>query len=208
MKDNIYKNIQHDTTRASQEFIFKVSESVKGTKDLGDIVVARSGTNPVKLRDVAEILPSFKDIYHINRINGQPTIRVTITKEKGVSTLKVASAAKKKLETLKEDLPSDLIFRVVDDESEEIHLNLNEIYLLVGIITVVIFILVFIVLRSFKPSLLILSSILFSVLITFNLIYLFKVSINILTLGGLALGFGLFVDNSIVVFENVLRLRE
>jgi len=120
----------------------------------------------------------------------------------------VARAAKKKLEVIQQDLPPDLIFRVVDDESNEIQKNLNEIYLLVGIITLVIFILVLIVLRSFRPSLLILSSIAFSVLITFFLIYLFKVSINILTLGGLALGFGLFVDNSIVVFENVLRLRE
>ena len=195
-------------TKGNQEFIFKVSDPVKGIRELGDIVVARSGTNPVKLRDVAEILPSFKEIYSINRINGQPTIRVTITKDKGMSTLKVARAAKKKLEEIQMDLPPDLIFRVVDDESEEIQENLNEIYLLVGIITIVIFLLVFVVLRSFKPSLLILSSILFSVLITFNLIYLFKVSINILTLGGLALGFGLFVDNSIVVFENVLRLRE
>ncbi len=195
-------------TKGSQEFIFKVSDPVRGIRELGDIVVARSGTNPVKLRDVAEILPSFKDIYSINRINGQPTIRVTVTKEKGMSTLKVARAAKKKLDVIQQDLPPDLIFRVVDDESKEIQENLNEIYLLVGIITIVIFILVFIVLRSFRPSLLILSSILFSVLITFNLIYLFKVSINILTLGGLALGFGLFVDNSIVVFENVLRLRE
>ncbi|MFC2167443.1 efflux RND transporter permease subunit [Acidobacteriota bacterium] len=195
-------------TKGNQEFIFKVSDPVEGIKELGEIVVARSGTNPVKLSDVAEILPSFKDIYYINRINGQPTIRVTITKEKGVSTLKVARTAKKKLEEIQQDLPPELIFRVVDDESEEIQKNLNEIYLLVGIITIVIFILIFLVLRSFQPSLLILSSIVFSVLITFNLIYLFKVSINILTLGGLALGFGLFVDNSIVVFENVLRLRE
>ena len=194
--------------KGSQEFIFKVSDPVKGIRELGDIVVARSGTNPVKLRDVAEILPSFKEIYSINRINGQPTIRVTITKEKGMSTLKVARTAKKKLEVIQQDLPPDLIFRVVDDESKEIQENLNEIYLLVGIITIVIFFLVLIVLRSFRPALLILSSIAFSVLITFNLIYLFKVSINILTLGGLALGFGLFVDNSIVVFENVLRLRE
>lgn len=195
-------------TKGSQEFIFKISDPVGGIRELGDIVVARSGTNPVKLKDVAEILPSFKDIYSINRINGQPTIRMTVTKEKGMSTLKVARTAKKKLAVIQQDLPPDLIFRVVDDESKEIQGNLNEIYLLVGIITIVIFILVFIVLRSFQPALLILSSIVFSVLITFNLIYLFKVSINILTLGGLALGFGLFVDNSIVVFENILRLRE
>ena len=148
--------------KGSQEFIFKVGDPVKGIRELGDIVVARSGTNPVKLRDVAEILPSFKDIYSINRINGQPTIRVTITKEKGMSTLKVARAAKKKLEVIQQDLPPDLIFRVVDDESKEIQENLNEIYLLVGIITIVIFFLVLIVLRSFRPSLLILSSILFS----------------------------------------------
>jgi HAE1 family hydrophobic/amphiphilic exporter-1 len=195
-------------TKGSQEFIFKVKDTIRGTKELGETVVAYSGTNPVKLKDVADIVPSFKDIYYINRINGQPTIRLTITKEKGTSTLKVASAAKKKLEAIKKELPTDLIFRVVDDESEDIKKNLNEIYLLVGIIITVIFVLVFLVLRSFKPSLLVLSSILFSVLITFNLIYLFGVSINILTLGGLALGFGLFVDNSIVVFENVLRLRE
>jgi len=195
-------------TKGSQEFIFKVSDAVVGTKELGETVVAYSGTNAVKLKDVSDIVPSFKDINYINRINGQPTIRLTIVKEKGTSTLRVARATKEKLEAIKLELPSDLIFRVVDDESEEIQKNLNEIYLLVGIIISVIFVLVFLVLRSFKPSLLVLSSIFFSVLITFNLIYLFKVSINILTLGGLALGFGLFVDNSIVVFENVLRLRE
>jgi len=195
-------------TKGSQEFIFKVSDPVTGTKELGETVIAFSGSNAIKLKNVADIVPSFQDIYYINRINGQPTIRLTIVKEKGTSTLRVARAAKKKLEAIQQELPSDLIFRVVDDESEEIEKNLNEIYLLVGIIITVIFVLVFLVLRSFKPSLLVLSSILFSVLITFNLIYLFKVSINILTLGGLALGFGLFVDNSIVVFENVLRLRE
>ena len=67
---------------------------------------------------------------------------------------------------------------------------------------------IFVVLRRIKPSLLILSSIAFSIVITFNLIYAFKISLNMLTLGALALGFGMFVDNSIVVFENILRLRE
>lgn len=194
--------------RGSQEFLFKVSDSVKEIKELGATIIAYSGENPIRLRDVAQIIPSYGDITYINRINGQPTVRLTIVKEKGTSTLKVARQVKKKLESIKQELPQDLVFKVVDDESEEIQRNLRDLYLLVGIIIVVIFFLVFLVLRSFKPSLLVLSSIAFSVLITFNLIYIFKVSINLLTLGGLALGFGLFVDNSIVVFENVLRLRE
>lgn len=194
--------------KGSQEFLFKVSNSISGIRDLGETVIAHSGENPVKLKDVARIFPSYADIYYINRINGQPTIRLLVQKERGTSTLKVAKAVKQKLEEIKKTLPQDLIFRVVDDESEEIQDNLKELYLLVAIIISVIFVLVFLVLQSFKPSILVLSSIAFSVFITFNLIYFFKISINMLTLGGLALGFGLFVDNSIVVFENVLRLKE
>jgi HAE1 family hydrophobic/amphiphilic exporter-1 len=194
--------------RESQEFLFKVSDPVREIKELGETIIAYSGENPIRLKEVARIVPSYRDIYYINRINSQPTVRLTVVKEKGTSTLKVAGMVKKKLEEIKRELPSDLVFKAVDDESEEIQKNLRDLSILVGIIVMVIFFLVFLVLRSHKPSLLVLSSIIFSVLITFNLIYIFKVSINLLTLGGLALGFGLFVDNSIVVFENVLRLRE
>jgi len=67
---------------------------------------------------------------------------------------------------------------------------------------------IFVVIRRLLPSLLILSSVAFSTIISFNFIYLFKIPMNMLTLGALALGFGMFVDNAIVVFENILRLRE
>ncbi|MFC2157672.1 efflux RND transporter permease subunit [Acidobacteriota bacterium] len=194
--------------QGDQEYIFKISNPINGIRELGETIISYSGQNPIKLKDIARIEPSHADIMYINRINGQPTIRATIYKEKGVSTLKVSKRLKAKLEEMKLELPSDLIFRTVNDESEEIEKNLKELYALVGIIVAVIFFLVFIVLRSFRPSLLVLSSILFSVVITFNLIYIFKISMNMLTLGGLALGFGLFVDNSIVVFENILRLKE
>jgi HAE1 family hydrophobic/amphiphilic exporter-1 len=194
--------------KGSQEYIFKVTNPINSLYDLGEIIIAYLGENPIKLKDVAEILPSYREVQTINRINGQPTIRMTVYKAPGTSTLKVAKAVKRKLEEIKQELPKDLVFRMVTDEGDKIGKGLRELYLLVGIIVAVIFLLVFVVLRSFKPSILVLSSIAFSVLITFNLIYFFKISLNMFTLGGLALGFGLFVDNSIVVFENVLRLRE
>ena len=191
-----------------QEYIFKIYTSIERVKELGEIIVSYSGANPIKLKDVARIEYSYGDVRNINRINGKPTVGLSIIKEKGTNTLQVAKRVKEKLELTKRELPQDLVFKVVDDESEDIRKNMNELYMLVGIIFIIIFILIFLVLRNFKPSLLILSSIIFSVLITFNLIYFLRISINMLTLGGLALGFGLFVDNSIVVFENVLRLRE
>jgi HAE1 family hydrophobic/amphiphilic exporter-1 len=194
--------------KGEQELLFKVSNPIKSLREMGEIVITKSGDNPIRLKEIAVLVPAYGDIQHIHRINGQPTISMTIHKEKGLSTLRVSRDVKLRLEGVKKELPPDLIFRAVNDESDEIQKHLKELYILVGIIVVVIFILIYLVLRSIKPSLLVLSSIGFSVLLTFNLVYFTKTSLNMLTLGGLALGFGLFVDNSIVVFENILRIRE
>jgi HAE1 family hydrophobic/amphiphilic exporter-1 len=194
--------------KGNQEFLFKIASSLRSLAEIDGLIIAQQGPVGVKLKDVARVERTFGEIRYINRINGQPTIRLIVHKEKGTSTLKVAREVKLKIEEVRREVPRDLIFRVVDDESKEIHKSLNELYLLVGIILAVIFALVFLILKSVLPSLLILSSIGFSVLVTFNLVYFFKISINMLTLGALALGFGLFVDNSIVVFENILRMRE
>ncbi len=194
--------------RGNQEFLFKFTDTVAGTKEIGETVVGFSGRNPIHVRDVAAVVPDFGDFYSIHRIDGQPTVSLTVNKEKGTNTLKVTSEVKKKLEKLRKELPEDLVFKVVDDESEDIRKNLKDLITLAGVITLIVFAMIFIVLRRLLPSLLILSSIAFSLVITFNLIYFFKVSLNMLTLGALALGFGLFVDNAIVVFENILRLRE
>lgn len=194
--------------KGTRELLFKVTNPIDSIRELGETVIAHTGGNAVKLKEISRLTPAYGEIYYINRINGKPTIRLTVRKEKGLSTLKIGREVKKRLEEVKQELPDNLIFREVDDESEEIEKNLKELYLLVGIIIAVIFILIFMFLRSIKPSLLVVSSIAFSVLLTFNLVYFTKTSLNMFTLGGLALGFGLFVDNSIVVFENILQVRE
>lgn len=194
--------------RGNQEFLFKFEDRIDSLEELRETIVAHSGENPILVKDVAKVEITYADIRTINRINGQPTVSLTLSKERGANTLRVARDVKRKLEAIKTELPPNLVFTAGDDESKEIRKNLNDLYLLAGIITVIVFVMVFVVLRRFKPSLLILSSIAFSIVITFNLIYAFRISLNMLTLGALALGFGMFVDNSIVVFENILRLRE
>ncbi len=191
-----------------EEYLLRVAMAPADLKDLGELIVRHQGPVPVRIKDVAEVSLEYAEIFHLNRINGQPTIMLRVLKEKGKNTLKVARQAKARLEQVKKNLPPDLIFRVVDDESQEILDNLRHLYLLAAVITLLIFLMIFIIIRRLSPSLLILSSVIFSAVISFNFIYLFKISLNMLTLGALALGFGIFVDNSIVVFENILRLRE
>lgn len=194
--------------KGEQEYLFKFADAVDSLQEIRDTIVANTGGHVIKISDVADVGISYSEVYSIHRINGQPTVSLTLMKEKGANTLRVAAQVKDALERIKKELPSNLVFKTEDDESEEIRKNLADLYRLAGLITLIIFIMIFAVLRRLKPSLLILSSIAFSVVITFNLIYLFKVSLNMLTLGALALGFGMFVDNSIVVFDSILRLKE
>ncbi|MBP1769276.1 MAG: acriflavin resistance protein [Candidatus Aminicenantes bacterium] len=194
--------------RGNREFLFKFADRIDSLDELRETVVAYSGENPILVKDVATVEVTYADIRQIHRINGQPTVSLTVSKERGANTLRVAADVKRKLEDVKGELPPGLAFKSVDDESAEIRKNLNDFYVLAGLITIIVFAMIYVVLLRIKPSLLILSSIAFSIVITFNLIYAFKISLNMLTLGALALGFGMFVDNSIVVFENILRLRE
>ncbi|HSA95898.1 MAG TPA: efflux RND transporter permease subunit [Acidobacteriota bacterium] len=194
--------------RGNQEFLFKFADRIDSLDELRQTVVAYSGENPILVQDVAKVEVTYAEILQIHRINGQPTVSLAVTKERGTNTLRVAADVKRKLEAVKAELPSDLVFKQVDDESDDIRKNLNDLYLLAMLITIIVFAMIYVVLRRITPSLLILSSIAFSIVITFNLIYAFGISLNMLTLGALALGFGMFVDNSIVVFENTLRLRE
>jgi HAE1 family hydrophobic/amphiphilic exporter-1 len=192
----------------AQEYVIRISDSLKERGDLGEQIVAYSGSVPIRLSRLAKIIPSYGDTPSISRVNGQPAVQLTVLKEKGSNSLKVAEEVKKKLDQIKKELPGDLIFRVVNDESGEIQKNLRQLYLLAGIILLVVFGLIFGFLRRFAPSFIILSSIAFSIVINFKLVYLFNISLNMLTLGALALGFGMLVDDSIVVFEHTLRLRE
>lgn len=194
--------------KGHQEFLFRLAASVENIAQLKATPVASVGGVTIYLEDIAQINYTYSPIRTYNRINGLPTVRLVVYKEKGTNSFKVAHEAKKKLAEIKKELPGNLIFRTIYDESQEIGKNLRELFLLAILILTLIFFFILLILHRPLPCLLVLSSVIFSVLITFIPIYIFKISLNMLTLGALALGFGLFVDNAVVVFENILRRRE
>ncbi len=194
--------------RAGREYIFKIAREVGSLADLRRTLVGRTSGLPVRLSDVADVLQSSGDVDSIVRVDGQPTVMLTVVKDSGTNTLRVAREVRRRLAAIRANLPRDLVFRTVDDESAQVSKNLRHLGLLAAVIIALIFLMIYAALRRILPSLLILSSVAFAVVITFNLLYAVGISLNMLTLGALALGFGMFVDNSIVVFENILRLRE
>ncbi len=161
----------------------------------------------VRVQDVASVHDTYEEARQLERINGQPAVTLTLLKEPGTNTVRVADAVKARMAQLERLNPygSRFILNEQNDASREIHRQLTDLRSRAAIAAVVIFVVLLVFLRSFRSAGLIFATIAFSVLISLNLIYFGGLTLNLLTLMGLAMGFGLIVDNSIVVLENIYR---
>ncbi|NLB56706.1 MAG: efflux RND transporter permease subunit, partial [Lentisphaerae bacterium] len=176
-------------------------------EQLNDTTIAVRNGVAIKLKDVAEVNDSWERVRRIVRINGQNGIRLSVSKQSGANTVDVAERVLKELKLINEDLPQLSIIPLMDS-SKYIKDSISNVgsSALYGALFAVIILLIF--LRNIRSTLIISVSIPTSIVATFALIYFGGFTLNIITLGGLALGVGMLVDNSIVVLENIFRYRE
>ncbi len=163
------------------------------------------GTSVVRVEDVGVIRDTFEEPRFHYRINGMPTVRFTIQKTEGVNTVRLAEAVKERMTELEALNPPGSNLILVDDQSDDINREITDLRNRAGVAGIVIFLVLLAFLRSFRTAGIVFATIAFSILIALNLIYFGGLSLNLLTLMGLALGFGLIVDNAIVVLENIYR---
>ncbi len=161
----------------------------------------------VYLKDVATVTFGNKDPYNIVRINGQRCVGLSIYKETKYNTVKSVEQIKEALVNIEKALPGYKLTQVTD-QGKFISGAIKEVQetALLGILLAVM--VLFLFLRRFGTTLIVSIAIPISIIATFNLMYFNELTINIMTLGGLALGAGMLVDNAIVVLENIFRNHE
>ncbi len=174
-------------------------------EDIRNAVVSSDRNRIVRISDVATVRDTYEDIENHYRVNGRPAVQVSIMKEIGTNTVRVADRVKERMAAVELRNPPNTQFVLDRDESKEIRRQLSDLRNRAMISVVVIFFVLLLFLRSFRSAVVVFATIAFSILIALNLIYFWGLSLNLLTLMGLAMGFGLIVDNSIVVLENVYR---
>jgi hydrophobic/amphiphilic exporter-1 (mainly G- bacteria), HAE1 family len=186
---------------------FKQPSSTGSAAGQSAISATISGRVPVYLRDVATIKFANKDPENIVTINGERCLGLSIYKEPKYNTVDAVKSLEAAIKDLEKALPGYEFIRV-QDQGTYIHNAISEVKntLLVGILLAVFILYVF--LRRIGTTLVISVAIPVSIIATFNLMYFNHLTLNIMTLGGLALGAGMLVDNAIVVLENITRLRE
>ncbi|MDR2633563.1 MAG: efflux RND transporter permease subunit [Treponema sp.] len=162
----------------------------------------------VFLRDLANVIDGYRDEESTVFVNGTPAVMMQVQKQSGKNSVQTARNLRERLERMTRELPQDIKITELFNTTDQIEDSLNEVISSAvsgGLLAVLI---LFIFLRSIKPTLIIGISIPVSIVVTLLLMYFAGLTLNLMTMAGLVLGIGMLVDNSIVILENIYHYRE
>ncbi len=191
-----------------QRFLVRTLNEFQTVDEFSDAIVGYVGNTPVYLRDVATVERGYKEREAITRVRGRESVELAVYKEGDANTVQVARRVDRRLESLRESLPENIELVTIYDQSKFISAAVNDVRvaaILGGLIAILV---LYGFLRDARATAIIGVAIPVSVIGTFLLMYLNDISLNIMSLGGIALAVGMLVDNSIVVLENIVRKKE
>ncbi len=189
------------------EYLIRTLNQYTGVEDIGQTVVQRDRDRTVKLSDVAQVTRAYKEREIVSRIDGKPAVEVAVYKEGDANIVDVARRVRNRVPGLQKMLPAGTRVQVLSDQSTFIRAAVNQVRsnALVGGLLAILVLLAF--LRDVRSTAIIALAIPASIVTTFVLMYRQGITLNVMSLGGLALGVGMLVDNSIVVLESIVRHR-
>jgi len=192
----------------SQRFLVRTINEFQTVEEFANAIVANVAGRSIYLRDVATVIRGYKEREAITRVNGRESVELAIYKEGDANTVQVAKRIEQRLNRIRESLPEDLELVKIYDQSKFISAAIQQVTsaaIFGGILAIMV---LYGFLRDSRATTIIAISIPVSVIGTFLLMYSNDVSLNIMSLGGVALAVGMLVDNAIVVLENIVRKRE
>ena len=204
--DSFNRNLQGGNIRKGRfKYALRIIGEFEAVDELGEISLKSTEEGGViRLRDVAKIYDSTKEREGATRLNGKESIGILVRKESGANTVLVTKKADKVLDEIRKDYPQvDLL--VISKQAayiEDAISSVNEEIISGAILA---FLVLFIFLQELRTSLTIFAVIAISIIATFNLLFFRNITLNIMSLGGLALGVGMLDDCAIVVSENIFR---
>ncbi|HPF69582.1 MAG TPA: efflux RND transporter permease subunit [Candidatus Krumholzibacteria bacterium] len=194
--------------RDSQYLIRTVNEFLS-VEEIADLIVRRDGSAVVRLGEVADVRWGSKEREEITRTGGRESVEISLYKEGDANTVTVARRLQERIDAWQNGkLPPGTTMTVLFDQSHFIRQAVSEVRnaaILGGALAVLVLLLF---LRDLRSTLIIATSIPISVVATFVAMYKMDISLNIMSLGGLTLGIGMLVDNSIVVLESIYRKKQ
>ncbi len=193
---------------SGSEFLLRTENEFQNMDEIRNTIVSQVDGRNIVLSDLGNIWRGYREREMITRINGKEAVEIAIHKEGDANTVEVAKRIRERVDGLAKHLPENVEMEVLFDQSRFIKTSINEVLsnAILGALLAVIVLYLF--LRDLRSTMIIGLSIPISILATFVMMRQLDVSLNLMSLGGLALGVGMLVDNSIVVLENISRYKE
>jgi hydrophobic/amphiphilic exporter-1 (mainly G- bacteria), HAE1 family len=190
-----------------KQYTVRLSGKVKSIDELKETVISKDASGSIiKLSDLAEIIDGTAEQSSITRVNGDNSIGLSILKQSDANSVKVCQLVKKEISNIEKTYAeNELKFNVVSDDSDYTLASANAVMEDLAIAIILVAIIMFLFLHSFRNSFIVLISIPTSIISVFIAMYILNFSLNMLTLMALSLVIGILVDDSIVVLENITR---
>ncbi len=193
--------------KKSLRYVLRTSAKFKSMAEIRDIIIKRVGEIPVVLSELADVTDTHKDVKTFVRVNGENALLFRLVKQPDANTVEVARKLRREVEKMQSDPSIHVDIQITRDLSTYIKrsiTNVQQAGMFGGIIAILVLI---IFLRNLRSTFIIAVSMIVSIISTFIFMKGTGFTLNMMTFGGLALGIGMLVDNSVVVIENIFRHR-
>ncbi|HEX6928680.1 MAG TPA: efflux RND transporter permease subunit [Gammaproteobacteria bacterium] len=191
-----------------QQFLVRTINEFQTVEEIANSIVATRDDRPVYVRDIARVNRGYKEREAITRINSRESVEIAVYKEGDANTVTVARNIDRRLQQVRDSLPETLTLEKVYDQSVFISQAIDEVINSAIFGGVLAMLAIYLFLRNFWATAIISLAIPVSVIGTFVAMFMMDISLNIMSLGGIALAVGMLVDNGIVTLENIARHRE
>ncbi len=191
-----------------REHVVRVTGEFSDVQEIENLQIPLTSGGYIRLAEIAKVEDTFQEKKEYVYMDGVPSVQISVQKQTDANTVKVSDAVTKELKEIEEILPNGAKINPGFDQAEFIRMSINSVTnnALLGAILSVLVLLLF--LRNFRSTLIIGVAIPISIIATFILMYFGGLTLNLISLGGLALGVGMMVDNAIVILENIYRHRQ
>lgn len=190
------------------DLLLRTMGEFRSVEEIRDMPFATPRGSLIRIRDVAEVRDGYKDPTTLTRLNNKPSVSVSVQKETNANAVKVSRKVRAELAKIQKEMPAGLQVGVFFDQAQFVRRSVADVARSAtegGVLAVV---LILLFLRNVRSTLVVALAIPISLMAAFALIYFTGMSLNMITLGGLALGIGRLVDDAIVVLESIYRHRE
>jgi HAE1 family hydrophobic/amphiphilic exporter-1 len=197
-----------NVTTNAREQTLRTMGRVVDPKSFGDLVIATRNGAPIRIRDIGYAEDGTKEQRSLSRMNGVPTVTLSIRRQSGANTVAVIEGLKTQLERVQAQMPSDVSLDVIRDQSKYIYAALHEINLHLVLGSVLACLVVFFFMRDWRATVIAGVAIPASVVSTFGMMAALDFTLNSVTMLALVLMVGIVIDDAIVVLENIFRFVE